>query len=131
MPGLLRHQPQAPTHSLVISKEHIGLVAEVDRANTAVVAHIFTVIARETKRLDLDSYRVVSNIGERAGRSVPHLHFHVLAGRDVTWPPGRVRMFVKNLDYFLIIIIERIIPKAAERLPKEHSLRTLSYVMQP
>ena len=79
---------QAPTHSLLILKEHIGSVAEVDEANAAVVAHIFTVIAREAKRLGLQSYRVVSNIGEQAGQSVPHLHFHVLAGRDMTWPPG-------------------------------------------
>lgn len=80
--------PQAPTHFLVIPKAHIGSVAEVDEANADVVAHIFTVIAREAKRLGLDSYRVVSNIGEQAGQSVPHLHFHVLAGRDMTWPPG-------------------------------------------
>lgn len=80
--------PQAPTHFLVIPKAHIGSVAEVDEANAAVVAHIFTVIARECKKLGLDSYRVVSNIGEQAGQSVPHLHFHVLAGRDMTWPPG-------------------------------------------
>ena len=52
------------------------------------VAHIFEVIAKLTKEKGLDSYRVVSNIGEQAGQSVPHLHFHVLAGRDMTWPPG-------------------------------------------
>ena len=80
--------PQAPTHFLVIPKPHIGSVAEVNEGNAAVVAHIFTVIAREANKLGLDSYRVVSNIGEQAGQSVPHLHFHVLAGRDMTWPPG-------------------------------------------
>jgi histidine triad (HIT) family protein len=80
--------PQAPTHFLVIPKEHIGSVAGVNEANAAVVAHIFTVIARQCKKLGLDSYRVVSNIGEQAGQSVPHLHFHILAGRDMTWPPG-------------------------------------------
>ena len=80
--------PQAPTHFLVIPKEHIGSVAEVNADNAGLVAHIFQVIAQETKRLGLDSYRVVSNIGEQAGQSVPHLHFHVLAGRDMTWPPG-------------------------------------------
>ena len=41
-----------------------------------------------TKEMGIESYRVVSNIGEQAGQSVPHLHFHVLAGRDMTWPPG-------------------------------------------
>ena len=63
--------PQAPTHFLVIPKEHI-----------------FEVIAKLTKELGLESYRVVSNIGEQAGQSVFHLHFHVLSGRDMTWPPG-------------------------------------------
>ena len=56
--------------------------------NSAVVAHIFEVIAKVTKEMGIESYRVVSNIGEQAGQSVPHLHFHVLAGRDMTWPPG-------------------------------------------
>ena len=78
--------PQAPTHFLVIPKAHIGSVAEVTGDNSAVVAHIFEVIAKVTKQLGLDSYRVVSNIGEQAGQSVHHLHFHVLSGRDMTDP---------------------------------------------
>ena len=80
--------PQAPTHFLVIPKSHIGSVAEVSGDNSAVVAHIFEVIAKVTKELGLESYRVVSNIGEQAGQSVHHLHFLVLSGRDMTWPPG-------------------------------------------
>ncbi len=80
--------PQAPVHFLVIPKDHIPSVAGIDESNSAVVAHIFAVIAKVTKELGLDSYRVVSNIGEQAGQSVPHLHFHVLSGRDMTWPPG-------------------------------------------
>ena len=80
--------PQAPVHFLVIPKEHISSVAAVNAENSAVVAHIFQVIAKVTKELGLDSYRVVSNIGEQAGQSVFHLHFHVLGGRDMTWPPG-------------------------------------------
>ena len=80
--------PHAPTHFLVIPKAHIGSVAEVTEDNADVVAHIFAVISKVTKELGLDSYRVVSNIGEQAGQSVPHLHFHVLSGRDMTWPPG-------------------------------------------
>ena len=80
--------PQAPTHFLVIPKGHIGSVSEVNEENSAVVAHIFTVIAKVTKELGVDSYRVVSNIGQQAGQSVFHLHFHVLGGRDMTWPPG-------------------------------------------
>lgn len=80
--------PQAPTHFLVIPREHIASVSGVNAGNSAVVAHIFEVIARVTAELGIESYRVVSNIGEQAGQSVPHLHFHVLAGRDMTWPPG-------------------------------------------
>ena len=67
---------------------HIASVAEVSEDNAAVVAHIFAVTSKVTKELGLESYRVVSNIGEQAGQSVPHLHFHVLSGRDMTWPPG-------------------------------------------
>ena len=82
--------PQAPTHFLVIPKQHIKSVAAVDASNSAVVAHIFEVIAKLSKELGFDEagYRVVSNIGEAGQQSVPHLHFHVLAGRDMTWPPG-------------------------------------------
>ncbi len=80
--------PQAPTHFLVIPKTHIGSVSEITEENCAVVGHMFRVIAQLAKELGLESYRVVSNIGEQAGQSVPHLHFHVLSGRDMTWPPG-------------------------------------------
>ena len=80
--------PQAPSHFLVIPKEHIASAAEIGENNSAVVAHIFEVIAKVTKEKGIESYRVVSNIGEQAGQSVKHLHFHVLSGRDMTWPPG-------------------------------------------
>lgn len=80
--------PQAPVHFLVIPKAHIASVSEVTGENAHIVAHIFEVIARLAAEQDLKSYRVVSNVGEQAGQSVFHLHFHVLAGRDMTWPPG-------------------------------------------
>ena len=80
--------PQAPTHFLVVPKAHIGSVSEVDSGNSAVVAHIFEVIARIAKDFGLESFRVVTNYGVEAGQSVPHLHFHVLAGRELGWPPG-------------------------------------------
>ena len=80
--------PQAPTHFLVIPKAHIASVSAVTHENEAVVGHMFSVIAKLAQELGLDSYRVVSNIGEQAGQSVFHLHFHVLSGRDMTWPPG-------------------------------------------
>ncbi len=80
--------PQAPTHFLVIPKTHIPSCGAVTVENAPVVAHLFEVIAKVTAQLGLTDFRVVSNCGERAGQSVPHLHFHVLAGRDMTWPPG-------------------------------------------
>ena len=80
--------PQAPTHFLVIPKAHIQSVSAVTEETAPIVGHIFAVIAKLAGELGLESYRVVSNIGEQAGQSVPHLHFHVLSGRDMTWPPG-------------------------------------------
>lgn len=80
--------PQAPTHFLVIPKEHIPSVSGVNADNSGIVAHIFEIIAKLAKEMNMESYRVVSNIGEQAQQSVLHLHFHVLSGRDMTWPPG-------------------------------------------
>ncbi len=81
--------PQAPTHFLVVPKEHIASAAEVSEANEDIVGHIFTVIARLAKEQGFsEGFRVVSNVGESGGQSVKHLHFHVLSGRDMTWPPG-------------------------------------------
>lgn len=86
--GFYDIDPQAPSHFLVIPKTHIASVAAVTGENSTLVAHLFEVIAKITAELGITSYRVVSNIGEQAGQSVPHLHFHVLSGRDMTWPPG-------------------------------------------
>lgn len=80
--------PQAPTHFLVVPKVHIPSCAAITEENNAVVAHIFAVIAKVCKQLGVEGYRVVSNCGAQAGQSVDHLHFHVLGGRDMTWPPG-------------------------------------------
>lgn len=80
--------PQAPTHFLVIPKEHIKGAGEITPENSDIVAYIFEVIARVAKDFGLESFRVVTNYGVEAGQSVPHLHFHVLAGRELGWPPG-------------------------------------------
>ena len=81
--------PQAPTHLLIIPKAHISSVAEITPENSAVVSHIFEIAAQLSKKYDLkNGFRVVSNCGAAAGQSVPHLHFHLLGGRDFTWPPG-------------------------------------------
>lgn len=80
--------PQAPVHFLVIPKAHITSAACIDGSNSSVIARAFEVIAKLAKELELDGFRVVSNVGASAGQSVFHLHFHVLSGRDMTWPPG-------------------------------------------
>ena len=77
--------PQAPTHVLVIPKVHIGSVAEVTAENSAVVAHIFEVIAKVAEAEGLTGgYRVVSNCGDHAGQTVHHLHFHILGGKQLS-----------------------------------------------
>ena len=77
--------PMAPTHILVIPKTHIPSVDGVTAENSAVVAHIFEVIPQIAKAEGLEKgYRVVSNCGADAGQTVPHLHFHILGGRQLT-----------------------------------------------
>ena len=76
--------PQAPTHILVIPKEHIPSVDGITAENSAVVAHIFEVIPQIAKAEGLaEGYRVVSNCGAHAGQTVHHLHFHILGGKQL------------------------------------------------
>lgn len=77
--------PQAPTHILVIPKEHVAdSAAQITSENSAVVAHIFEVIAKIAAQEGLDAgFRVITNSGKAAGQTVPHLHFHILAGADM------------------------------------------------
>ena len=77
--------PQAPTHILVIPKAHIPSVAAITAENSGVVAHIFeTIPAIAEKEGLVNGYRVVSNCGADAGQTVPHLHFHILGGKELT-----------------------------------------------
>ncbi len=81
--------PQAPVHILVIPKKHITSAAEINSGNSGYVAHCFEVIAKLAAELKLDDgFRVVTNCGDSAGQSIKHIHFHLLGGRDFTWPPG-------------------------------------------
>ena len=76
--------PQAPTHILVIPKAHIDSVACITAENSAVVSHIFEVIAQVAAQEGLTGgYRVVSNCGAHAGQTVHHLHFHILGGKQL------------------------------------------------
>ncbi|MBQ4257906.1 MAG: histidine triad nucleotide-binding protein [Clostridia bacterium] len=82
-------EPQAPVHVLIIPKKHIASVMELEEENAAVVSHVFLVAKRLAKELNLaNGFRIVSNCGEDGGQSVHHLHFHLLGGRSMKWPPG-------------------------------------------
>ena len=81
--------PQAPTHVLVIPKRPVVSIATVTDTDADLIAHMWLVIRDLAKKLNLDSgYRVVVNCGRDGGQSVDHLHFHLLGGRAMKWPPG-------------------------------------------
>jgi histidine triad (HIT) family protein len=82
--------PAAPTHILVVPKDHIANVGEINADTAPLMGRLMAVVgdlAREHK-LDQAGYRVVSNTGDDGGQSVHHLHVHLLGGRKMTWPPG-------------------------------------------
>ncbi len=81
--------PKAPFHVLIIPKAHIASAAEITSENSAIVAHIFEIAAQIAKEHNLEKgFRLVTNCGEEGGQTVGHLHFHMLAGRNLGWPPG-------------------------------------------
>jgi histidine triad (HIT) family protein len=81
--------PRAPVHVLIIPKKEIESMADLNDNDAAIIGHTFVKIAELAKSLGLEhGYRVVANCGREAGQSVDHLHFHLLGGRTLTWPPG-------------------------------------------
>jgi histidine triad (HIT) family protein len=81
--------PQAPTHVLVVPKRPIASLAAIEDSDAELIGHMWLVIRSLAKQLKLDrGYRVVVNCGRDGGQSVDHLHFHLLGGRQMTWPPG-------------------------------------------
>ena len=81
--------PQAPVHVLVIPKRPLPRLAEAQPSDHALLGHLLLVASRMAVELNLDKgYRVVINNGPDGGESVPHLHVHLLGGRQMTWPPG-------------------------------------------
>ncbi|AMV35158.1 HIT-like protein [Pirellula sp. SH-Sr6A] len=82
--------PQAPVHVLVIPKQPIQSLAHVSEADVALLGHLQRVIQQVARQLQIDEtgYRVVTNIGRDGGQSVDHIHYHVLGGRSLSWPPG-------------------------------------------
>lgn len=80
---------QAPTHVLVVPKKPIASLATLKDEDAELIAHMWCVIRDLAAQLKLDQgYRVVVNCGRDGGQSVDHLHFHLLGGRQMTWPPG-------------------------------------------
>jgi histidine triad (HIT) family protein len=82
--------PQAPTHILVIPKQHVQSLAHVSPGDWAVMGRVLAMVARVAQQTGLDKtgYRTVFNSGRDAGQTVDHLHAHLLGGRALAWPPG-------------------------------------------
>ncbi|MFA5524829.1 MAG: histidine triad nucleotide-binding protein [Tissierellales bacterium] len=82
--------PQSPIHVLIIPKEHIPSANYIDENNSDIIGEIFVLINKIAKEMGLDKqgYRIVNNCGEFGGQSVDHIHFHLLGGRQLQWPPG-------------------------------------------
>lgn len=81
--------PQAPIHLLAIPKTHIPSLNSINKENSLFIAKIFEVIPIIAEKLAIsESYRVVNNCGNDAGQTVQHVHFHILGGRKMLWPPG-------------------------------------------
>ena len=81
--------PQAPVHVLIVPRKVIPTHADLKEEDRELVGHLHLVAARLAEQLGLaDGYRLVLNCKERAGQTVPHLHLHLLGGRDFRWPPG-------------------------------------------
>jgi len=82
--------PQAPVHILIIPKKEIVSISTLTKDDKSILGHLMLKTSEIAKQEGLtdDGYRVVTNIGEYGGQSVFHLHFHILGGRKLTWPPG-------------------------------------------
>lgn len=82
--------PEAPVHVVVIPKQHIQSVNDLNEDNLEIVSQIFKAINKIVIELGIadSGYRIVNNCGKDGGQTVNHLHFHLLGGRSLNWPPG-------------------------------------------
>lgn len=81
--------PVAPIHILIIPKEHIESADDLEKRHSEMVGEIFLAAKKIAKDMNLDEgYRIVNNCGEDGGQTVKHIHFHLIGGRQLMWPPG-------------------------------------------
>ena len=82
--------PRAPTHILVIPRDHIASAADLTEEHAEMLGRLFAVAAKIARAEGIadDGYRLVSNVGRWGGQTVDHLHVHLLGGRPFSWPPG-------------------------------------------
>lgn len=82
--------PKAPTHILLVPREHIVAAADLTDAHGPLLGRLFAVAAQVAREAGVaeTGFRLVTNSGKGAGQSVPHLHFHLMGGRPMRWPPG-------------------------------------------
>lgn len=82
-------EPKAPVHVLVIPKNHISSVMEINEENSEIISHIFKVIKKISSKLNLQNgFRIINNCGKYGGQTVNHIHFHVLGGCQLEWNPS-------------------------------------------
>lgn len=82
--------PEAPVHVLIIPKKHIESINALDESNISILAPIYRAVKKIAENFNIaeSGYRVVTNCGKDAGQTVQHVHFHLLGGRSLNWPPG-------------------------------------------
>ena len=82
--------PEAPVHVIIIPRRHIANLNLLKQDEVEIIGHIFIVAKKIVRTLGIDKsgYRIVNNCGEQGGQTVQHLHFHLLGGRMLKWPPG-------------------------------------------
>ena len=82
--------PQAPHHKIIIPRKHIATINDAEASDSQLIGHMVHVAANLAKKLNIaePGYRIVMNCNAQAGQTVFHIHFHLLGGRQMTWPPG-------------------------------------------
>ncbi len=83
-------EPQAPIHYLIVPKKHISTLLDISNEDKELIGHIYTIANQIAQKEGVaeDGFRVVSNCKEAGGQTVYHIHYHLLGGRNLQWPPG-------------------------------------------